>query len=65
MLPWFNVTAKLTVISDHSVMTTNEVEDTFLVTIVEKCRMVAIDTTMSLGSGGAGARDNPYTIDMW
>lgn len=40
-------------------------EDTFLITIVEKCRMVAIDSTMVLGTGGTGARGNPYLIDMW
>ena len=38
MLPWYNVTAKLTVTSTNSVQTANYLEDTFDVTIVESCR---------------------------
>ena len=65
MLPWYNITARLSVTSDHSVQTNNKVSDTFLITIVEKCRMVSIDTAMVLNSGLLGTRGNPYTIDMW
>ena len=54
MEPWFNVTAKLTIISDYSVQSENYEEDTFLVSIVDKCRMVSQNGAMSLGSGGYG-----------
>ena len=66
MDPWYNITAKLTVITDYSVQENNEVEDTFLISIVEKCRMVSLSSAMSLGSGGYGTSESqPYTIDMW
>ena len=66
MDPWYNITAKLTVISDYSVQENNQVEDTFLISIVEKCRMVSLGSSMSLGSGGYGTSESsPYTIDMW
>ena len=41
-------------------------EDIFLVSIVEKCRMVSQNSAMSLGSGGYGNSETlPYSIDLW
>lgn len=66
MVPWFNITAKVTVSSDYSVQEKNYAEDTFLVSIVEKCRMVSLSAPVSIGSGGYGQSESlPYTIDMW
>ena len=50
MEPWFNVTAKIWARSTSSDMTEDEVyvEDEFLVSIVEKCRMVSLSTTMDV-----------------
>ena len=41
MLPWYNVTAKLTITSTNSVQTANYLEDNFVVIIVESCRQVS------------------------
>ena len=65
MDPWFNVTAKLFVTSDYSVQEDNYIADEFVISIVEKCRMVNLDATMGVTSGGLGVFGNPYLIDMW
>ena len=58
MEPWYNITAKVTVITDYSVQSKNQAEDTFRVSIVEKCRMTSLYSAMSLGSGGYGTLES-------
>ena len=63
--PWYNITAKLTVESRYSVEDSNSHEDQFVVSVAEQCRMVQLDSTMTVTSAGQGVFGNPYTIDMW
>ena len=67
MEPWYNVTAKITVTSTYSVQSNNYIEDTFKISVVDKCRMVSLNTAMNVDSTGAGrgTATNPYTIEMF
>ena len=46
--PWYNITAKLTVESRYSVEDSNSHEDQFVVSVAEQCRMVQLDSTMTV-----------------
>lgn len=66
--PWFNVTARMSVESEYSMMEDDEKihHDEFDISIAEQCRMVMLDSTMTVTSGGGqGVFGDPYTIDMW
>ena len=67
MEPWYNITAKITVTSTLSVQTNNYIEDQFLISVVDKCRMVSLNTAMNVDStaAGRGVATNPYTIEMF
>ena len=67
MEPWYNITAKITVTSTVSVQTNNMIEDQFLISVVDKCRMVSKNVAMAVDSSGAGRGvvTNPYTIEMF
>lgn len=67
MDPWYNVTAKITVTSTLSVQSSNYIEDTFKISVVDKCRMVGKSTSINVDSTGAnrGTATNPYTIEMF
>ena len=67
MDPWFNVTARLWVRSTSSDQAEDDVYkvDEFLVSIVEKCRMVSLNAAMDVQVGGSGTSSSHYTIDLW
>ena len=67
MEPWYNITAKITVTSTVSVQTNNMIEDQFLISVVDKCRMVSKNVAMNVDSSGAGRGvvATPYTIEMF
>ena len=72
MYPWYNITMRLSVETTESTESSDTIlYDSFDVIIVEKCRMVEIDTVMnvqqsaSTSHSGSGTSSSPLKVNMW